>query len=123
MGYTKFGKKIRKYMIDNDENLGSLAVLFDVSTAFVSAVLIGKKPVPDGWYEILSDHYGLNEQEKKELYDDYVDTKNSVKIDISNAETQKKKLALQFQRKFPVMTQEELDSIFNILEKEKKNGL
>ena len=39
MGYTNFGKMIRKLMIDNEENLGTLSNLFDVSTAFVSAVL------------------------------------------------------------------------------------
>lgn len=43
MGYTWFGKSIRKLMIDNEENLGNLAQLLGVTNAFVSSVLIEKK--------------------------------------------------------------------------------
>ena len=118
MGYTNFGKKIRKYMIDKDENLGTLAEMFDVSTAFVSSVLIGKKPVPEEWYSKLCDHYNLNEEERNILYDDYCDTKNTIKLDVSQVDTGKKKLALQFQRKLPELSEEEWKSISEILGEE-----
>ena len=36
MGYTKFGKIVRKEMIDHDENLLSIARLLGVTTSFVS---------------------------------------------------------------------------------------
>lgn len=115
MGYTRFGKIIRKLMVDHDENLGDLSKLLDVSTAFVSSVLIGKKPVPEDWLDVISNHYNLDSTEKDELYDAYCDTKNTIKIDLSTVETGKKKLALQFQRKLPELSEEELKSIFNIL--------
>lgn len=118
MGYTNFGKLIRKLMIDNDENLGTIANLFDVTTAFVSAVLIGKKPVPDEWFEKLCEHYNLKENIKDELYDAYCETKNTIKLDLTNIEVGKKKLALQFQRKLPELSQDELNSICKILGKE-----
>ena len=120
MGYTRFGKTIRKLMIDNEENLGTLAEMFNVTTAFVSAVLIGKKPVPEGWYSKLCDHYNLNDAEKDDLYDAYCDTKNTIKLDVTNFQTCKKKLALQFQRKLPELSEEELKSLFDILGKENK---
>ena len=118
MGYTNFGKTIRKYMIDKDENLDTLAEMFGVSTAFVSSVLIGKKPVPEEWYSKLCDHYNLNEEERNNLYDDYCDTKNTIKLDVSQVDTGKKKLALQFQRKLPELSEEEWKSISEILGEE-----
>lgn len=115
MGYTDFGKTIRKLMIDKDENLGVLAEMFNVSTAFVSSVLIGKKPVPEEWYGKLCDHYNLNKEERKNLYDEYCETKNTIRLDVSQIDTRKKKLALQFQRKLPELSEEERKSISEIL--------
>ena len=99
MGYTRFGKTIRKLMIDQDENLGTLAGMFNVSTAFVSSVLVGNKPVPEGWFEKICEHYKLNDADKNDLYDAYCDTKKIIKLDVSSIDTSKKRLALQFQRK------------------------
>ena len=115
MGYTNFGKTIRKHMIDNDENLCSLANMFDVTTAFVSAVLLGKKPAPEEWYNILCEHYNLSEEERKKFYDEYCDTKKTVKIDVSNADSYRKKLAIQFQRKLSGLSEEELNNIMYII--------
>ena len=118
MGYTKFGKIIRKLMIDNDENLKDLAEIMDVSTAFVSSVLVGKKSAPKNWLELLSNHYNLNNDERKELNDAYDETKNSIKIDVSDCEVGKKKLALQFQRRLSALSEEEVKSLLDILGKE-----
>ena len=115
MTYSSFGKIIKKLMIDNDENLSNLAELFSVTTAFVSAVLIGKKPVPEEWYEKLCDHYNLNEIEKSNLFDAYCNTKNTIKLDVSNCKTEKKKLALQFQQKLPNLSDEDLKEITKVL--------
>ena len=110
-------------MIDNDENYVDLANLLDVSTAFVSAVMVGKKSVPEEWYEKFCDHYKLDETQKAELFTYYCDTKNTIKIDVSNANTNKKKLALQFQRRLPELSEEDLDCLFGILGEGGKNGL
>lgn len=115
MGYTRFGKIVRKLMIDQDENLGTLASMFDVSTAFISSVLVGNKPVPEEWFEKICNHYKLNDIEKDDLYDAYCDTKKTIKLDVSSVDTGKKRLAIQFQRKLPELSEEELQSIFDIL--------
>ncbi len=118
MGYTRFGKVIRKLMIDRDENLGTLAKLLNVSTAFVSSVLTGNKAVPEEWYSALCDHYELNENDKNDLYDAYCETKKTLKVDLSNIQIDKKKLALEFQRRLPSLSQSELNSIRKILEED-----
>lgn len=118
MGYTEFGKFVKKLIIDNDENLGTIATLFNVSTAFVSAVFTGNKSVPDDWYSTLCEHYNLDENSRNLLYDAFCNTKQSIKLNLTNVEIDKKKLAIQFQRKLSSLSDEELDSIFKILNEE-----
>ena len=120
MGYTRFGKIIRKLMIERDETLKDLAELLDVSTAFVSSVLTGKKPVPKQWLEVLSKYYCLSEADVIKLNDAYDETKSIIKIDVSDCETDKKRLALQFQRRFTGLSLEEMNSLFDILGKDNK---
>ena len=117
---TQVGKIIRKLMIDRDETLKDLAELFDVSKAFVSSVLIGKKPVPKNWLDAISSHYELDADKIKELNDAYDETKKTVKIDVTDCDTEKKKLVLQFQRKLNSLTDEEAEFIAKILGKEGK---
>ena len=118
MGYTRFGKKVKKMMIDRDENLGTLAKLLNVSTAFVSSVLIGNKSIPEDWYRALCNHYALNEEDKNDLYDAFCETKKMIRVDLSNVQNDKKKLALEFQRKLPSISQSELNSIREILKED-----
>ena len=79
MGYTKFGKIVRKEMIDHDENLLSIAKLLGVTTSFVSAVLTGGKSVPDNWVYDLSKHYNIVGSKFDELYDAYCEDKKTIK--------------------------------------------
>lgn len=119
MGYTKFGKIVRKEMIDYDENLLSIAQLLGVTMSFVSAVLTGGKSVPDNWVDELSKHYDLTGSKYDELYDAYCEDKKNVRIDVENVSLTQKKLAVQFQRKLPELDEDEIQSIFNILKEDK----
>ena len=107
-------------MIDKDENLTTLAKLFNVTTAFVSAVLIGKKSIPETWCAILSAHYNLDEEKQKALFDAYCEDKKSIKFDVENLDFTRKKLAIQFQRKLPELDEDELQKIYCILDEEEK---
>lgn len=119
MGYTKFGKIVRKEMIDHDENLLSISRLLGVTTSFVSAVLTGGKSVPDNWVDELSKHYGLTGLKYDQLYNAYCEDKKNVRIDVENAPLTQKKLAVQFQRKLPELNENEMQSIFDILKEDK----
>lgn len=116
-GYTSFGKIIKKLMIDNNENLEDIAKEFNVSIAFVSSILTGKKAIPDNWYETLCEHYNLKDAEKSKLYDAYCESKNIIKLDVSDTTIDGKKLALQFQRKLPSLNDEDIGEMFKILNK------
>ena len=106
-------------MIDNYENLSNIAKLMGVSTAFVSSVLTGKKNIPETWFDIFTNHYDLDDNTKSELYNAYCEEKNSIKIDVDNIPLSGKKVAVQFQRTLPGLSEEELTEIWNIIGKNK----
>ena len=121
--YSSFGKMVRKLMIDNDETLVDLAtVLGGVSTAFVSAVLTGKKAVPEHWVSAICEHYHLDHKEQNALYSAYLSQRSYVKIDLASIPAENRTVAVQFQRKLPGLSEEALASILAILEGD-DNGL
>lgn len=115
MAYTNFGKIIRKQMIDHDENLQQLAGVLSVTVSFVSAVLTGIKNTPDHWPGILSDHFGLSQGERDNLYDAFCKDKKTIRIDVENLSASQKQIAVQFQRKLPDLREDEINIIKGIL--------
>lgn len=115
MKYTNFGKIVRKKMIDNEENLLDLANILDVSTPFISSVLTGNKSVPDSWITILSNHFNMSEEEENGLFDAYCEDKKNINVVLNDASFLQKKTAIQFQRKLPELSEEELKEISNII--------
>ena len=115
MSYTNFGKFLRKKMIDKDENLGDLALLFNTSIPFISSVLLGKKNIPDKWLEIIKEHYILDLDEMEEMNKYYEEAKTAVKIQLIDCNNEQRSLALQFQRRLSGLSDEELKQISKIL--------
>lgn len=115
MAYTKFGEKMRILRIKNHEVMGDAAKALGVSTAFLSAVENGKKSIPKKWVNEISEHYQLNDNEKKSLIDAIDASKHSVKIDLSKASWHKREMAIQFQRSFDNLDEETAQEIVRLL--------
>lgn len=64
---TDFGKAIRKIRIDYDTNLNELASSIGVSSAFLSAVETGKKPISAELITKITNALGLTNDEEKLL--------------------------------------------------------
>ncbi len=94
-------------------------VLFGVSVPFVSSVENGKKNVPDGWYEILVNHYLLNDLEKQELSEAIEQSKPSVKIDLLNIFDARRTMAINLQRSFNDIDDETAKQIIELLNKKR----
>jgi hypothetical protein len=56
---TEIGKELRKIRIDQDERLLDMAAKIDKSSAFLSAVEVGKKQPPAGFEELVIRAYRL----------------------------------------------------------------
>lgn len=120
MAYTEFGKYFKILRVKNGEVLADAKEFLNVSTAFISAVECGKKQVPADWFEKITCHYQLNDTEKKELENAIENSKNSVKIDLVAASSLQKSVALQFQRSFEDLDDEQMKEIQKILERKSK---
>lgn len=117
MGYTKFGEYFRILRIKNHEVLADTKDFLGCSAAFVSSVECGKKSIPDDWYDKISKHYKLNEEEKIELENSIAYSQKQIKIDLSNLDELQKNVAIQFQRSFKDADEKTLNEIQEILKR------
>ena len=115
MKSSQFGKELRKLMIEHDENLIVLSQLLDVSIPFVSAVISGTKNVPTGWVEAISTHYNLDLQKQTHLKNLAEESKQMLKINLTNCTNSQRGLALQLQRNLSNLNESEIEKLMKIL--------
>lgn len=120
MSYTKFGEFMRILRVKHHEVMGDSAELLGCMVPFISSVENGKKNVPETWASILIEHYQLTPAEQEELYQAIEESKTQVKINLSTANNQQRKLAVQFQRSFEKLDEKTANAIMDLLKKEDK---
>ncbi|WP_455480143.1 helix-turn-helix domain-containing protein [Bartonella sp. B23] len=81
---TSFGKSLRKFRIDRVERLVDMAKKIGVSSAFLSSVEIGKKPIPPKMEEKIIEAYNLNQEVADLLREDADICRKSFKVKTSN---------------------------------------
>jgi len=117
MSYTEFGEYFRILRIKHHEVLADAKKFLDVSSAFISSVECGKRPVPSDWYEKIANHYDLNGDERKELKEAIERSSKVVKINIENVNQSQKNVAIQFQRSFDDLDEDTANKILDILKR------
>lgn len=120
MSYTRFGEFMRILRVKHHEVMGDSAELLNCMVPFISSVESGKKNVPETWAPILIEHYNLNSEEQAELFQAIEDSKTQVKINLSAANNQQRRLAVQFQRSFEKLDETTANAIMELLKKEDK---
>ena len=124
MNYTPFGEFFRTLRIKNHEVLSDAAKWLGVTSAYISSVECGRRPMPDEWVSIITNHYSLKESEVEELRQHVDNSKTSVKINLISSTPMARTAALQFQRSFDSMDDDTAKKIMEIIERNKKsNGL
>lgn len=94
---TEFGKAVRKLRIDYDINLSELATSIGVSSALLSAVETGKKPISAELIKKITNVLGLNKDEEKLLTHAASQSVDNVSVRTSNPE--EAEIALMFARR------------------------
>lgn len=115
--YTRFGEFVRILRIKHHEVMGDMAELLGTTTPFLSAVENGRKNVPKGWYAIISSHYNLSEEERKELEVAIEESKLQEKINMRASSIMQRRAALKFARSFDEMDDETAERIIKLLER------
>lgn len=112
---TEFGKFTRTLRIQVGEVLYEMAQKLGVSSAFLSAVEVGKKNIPKNWLEILSEKYNLNDEQKENLSSAIEMSSKLVKIDFTNKTTEDKQFILKLAKSVSSIDEATKQRILDIL--------
>lgn len=111
---TPFGKYLRKLRIDRNELMKDMADKLKVTSSYLSAVEMGKKPVPDSWLPVLSKEYQL--QSMAELAELAYESKPEFKFEVpKGSEDLRRKAAAVFARKVGDMDHESLERLLEVM--------
>ncbi|GAA5647874.1 helix-turn-helix domain-containing protein [Vibrio proteolyticus] len=116
MKTTAFGRYLRKLRIDKGMILKDLADALGVSSAYLSALELGKKNISDEVVNQIIGLYGLNANEANELRDAATVSQPVVKFDLKNANSQERELVAVFARKYQEMSPEKKEKLMDFLE-------
>lgn len=112
---TDFGRFLRKIRIDCGEILKDMAEKLNVSAAYLSAVEMGKRNIPEQWINKISDLYNLSEEEKKDLSISADNSAKSITLRLDDISNSQKETAILFAREFENIDDETLDKIKKLL--------
>ena len=112
---TDFGRFLRKIRIDCDEILKDMAEKLNVSAAYLSAVEMGKRNIPEQWVNRISELYNLSEEEKINLNGAADNSAKSITLNFDNISNSHKETAILFAREFENVDTETLDKIKKLL--------
>lgn len=115
---TEFGKFLRKIRIDRTEYLKDMAEKLGVTSSYLSAVENGKRNATEALVRKICKLYGLSPDEARNLQYLAAISNQEVQINIKNESALKKELAVSFARRFSKMNNEQIQKIYEILEKE-----
>ena len=111
---TSVGRFLRKLRIDEGEILRDMAKKLGVSSAFLSAVENGKKKVPEVWITKLEELYSLTPVQVTELKDAIIESSDTIELNIRNASSANRQLAVSFARQFDTLDEETTKKLFSI---------
>ena len=106
---TPFGVVVRKFRLDRGLRLLDLAAKLGQSSAFVSAVETGRKPIPAGYVTDVASAFGLERDETEELQRAADRTRPEIRVDRLSGH--QRELVAAFARKVDEMPPDFLDQL------------
>lgn len=114
---TVYGKILRKIRIDHDELLKNMADKLQITSAYLSSIENGKRPIPNTMTRKLAKLYKLSESYEKDLYDAEDSIKTNIEFNLEKVNPHQKAMVLALARQFEDLTDKQLEEIRDILEK------
>ncbi|MFD1260639.1 helix-turn-helix domain-containing protein [Entomomonas asaccharolytica] len=115
---TIFGKLLRRVRLDRDLLLKDMADGIGISSAHLSGIETGRKPIPQGLVEKINEFLGYDPNSKNyfDLKEAEALTRQEVVIDLNNIDNQRVDAAMVFARKFKEVDKDVLKKIIQSLE-------
>ena len=119
---TKLGDYLRGIRMKTNISLRKMSTDLGISPAFLSAVENGKKKMPDSWFSLIPETYGLSDDETDEFKDIAYESFDAVELNIAKASETSKKLALRLARRFDELDDKTSEELIRVLEDKFKEG-
>ncbi len=112
---TKFGKYLRKLRIDKSMVIRDMAEILGVSPAYLSAIELGKRAIPNSFVNSLCSAFKLSDEERGNMQQLVDVSQPSIKIDLTDADESNRETMLAFARKFKELDDEQLNKLNKML--------
>ncbi len=112
---TNFGRLCKRIRFDADEVLGDMAERLEVTSSFLSAIMHGKKNVPESLCHKIKEEYHLSEADYEELLQAAETSQTQIKIKMHGKSDADRDLILSFARGIEEMREEDKKKIMEIL--------
>lgn len=117
---TKLGIALRKIRLDKQELLRDMAAKLNVSSAFLSAVETGKKRPPANFIDRICSVYELSADERDELLQATEMSLPEVRINLSEASSSQRQVAVSFAKALNGLTDTEISEIMRVFNERHK---
>ena len=115
---SKFGIEMRKFRVETGESLRIMADRIGVSATFLSAMEVGRKPIPIEYAKKIKEIYNLGEEEYIKLYEAIIETNEHVDIEIDKMNEAQKEVSMVFARKIENADPELVEKLRKVLAEE-----
>lgn len=116
---SKFGLYIREIRKKENDSLRTMAKKMDISAAFLSAMEVGRKTIPNDYIERIAKIYNLDKNEIAELEDAINETNQKVSIELEKMNENQKEISLMFARKIKNADDDLIEKLRKVLEDDK----
>ena len=117
---TVFGKFSRKLRIDHGELIKDMANKLGVTSAYVSAVEVGKRKIPEEWLNMMKQFYNMTQEEENEMHRAYDQSVSQVKIDLTDASPDYRETAMVFARELKNLDENDVKDILEKIKKKRR---
>ena len=115
---SSFGIAMRKIREKTGDSLRTCATKLEITAAFLSAMEVGRKPIPNYYPEKIKELYKLNDEDYALVYDAMVETNKHVEIEIEKMNEAQKEVSMVFARKIENADPELVEKLRKVLEEE-----
>lgn len=112
---SSFGVAMKKIRSDSNDSLRTCASKLEITAPFLSAMEMGKRPIPSHYIDKIRNVYNLSEDDYTMLYNAVVETNRKVDIDIENMNESQKEVSMIFGRKIENADPELIDRLRKVL--------
>ena len=113
---SSFGIFMKKIRSKAGDSLRTCAAKLEITAPFLSAMEVGRRPIPSHYLEKIRLVYDLSEEEYIELYNSIVETNKRVDIEIGKMNDAQKEVSMTFARKIENADSELVEKLRKVLE-------